>query len=247
MKTALVTGAGGRIGRAIAVELGRAGWRVGVHYRSSEDGASDTLAAIQDAGGDGWTVQADLATVAGCTDLVQDTLARTASLDLLVHNASRFPEVRFEDITLAHWDGMMALHARAPFLVSQGLLGCLRAASDARGGEGALVVHLLDIGAERPLNRHAAYSVSKAAWKMLMKAMAVELAPAIRSVGISPGQVMWPEEYDASTRDALSRRIPMKRVGSPADVAHLVRFLAEHGGYLNGVDLPVDGGRSSTY
>lgn len=247
MKTALVTGAGGRIGREIAVTLGAAGWRVGVHYRGSEAGARETLARLEDAGGSGWLVQADLATVAGCEAVIADTGRRVEALDLLVHNASAFPEVRFEDISVEHWDEMMALHARAPFRLSQGLLPLLREASARQGGEGAVVVHLLDIGAERPLNRHAAYSVSKAAWKMLMKAMAVELAPAVRSVGVSPGQVMWPEHYDEATRERLARRIPMGRAGSPSDVARLVRFIAEDGAYLNGVDIPVDGGRQGTY
>lgn len=246
-RTALVTGAGGRVGRAIAVELGRCGWTVGVHYRGSEDGAQATLQDVRDAGGEGWLVQADLAEVSGCEHVVRDTLGRVDTLDLLVNNASVFPEVPFEDVTVAHWDAMFALHARAPFLLSQGLLPPLRAASAARGGEGACVVHLLDIGAERPLSRHVAYSASKAAWKMLMKAMAVELAPAVRSVGVSPGQVQWPEHYDEDTRARLAKAIPMKRVGTPEDVARLVRFIAEEGGYLNGIDVAVDGGRSGRY
>jgi len=245
--TALVTGAGGRVGRAIAEELGRRGWTVGVHYRSSEAGARATLQAVRSHGGDGWLVQADLGTVEGCEAVVADTRARHPTLDLLVNNASVFPGVRFEEISLAHWEAMFAIHARAPFLLSQGLLPSLRAASAARGGEGACVVHLLDIGAERPLNRHAAYSSSKAAWKMLMKAMAVELAPAVRSVGVSPGQVMWPEHYDEAKRAAIARNIPMGRVGDPEDIARLVRFIAEEGHYLNGVDVAVDGGRSGRY
>lgn len=246
-RRALVTGAGGRVGAAIAAELGASGWDVGVHFRSSAAGAEATLARVRAAGGTGWLVQADLGTVEGCRHVITAARAEGPTLDLLVHNASAFPRVPFEQITLAHWDEMMAIHARAPFLLSQGLLPMLREASARRGGEGAVVVHLLDIGAERPLREHAAYSVSKAAWKMLMKAMAVELAPAVRSVGVSPGQVEWPEHYDEATRARLAQKIPMGRVGTPEDVARLVRFLAEDGAYLNGIDVAVDGGRSGVY
>jgi pteridine reductase len=82
---------------------------------------------------------------------------------------------------------------------------------------------------------------------MLVKAMAVELAPAVRTVGVSPGQVAWPEGYDADLRARLTRRIPLHRAGSPEDVARLVRFLAVEAHYLNGVVVPVDGGLSVRY
>ena len=115
----------------------------------------------------------------------------------------------------------MNVHARAPFLISQGLLGELRASSSAASGavagEGGLVVHLVDIGAERPVAGYAAYSVSKAALLMLVKAMAVELAPAVRTIGVSPGQVIWPDDYPVALREKITARIPMKRVGTPED------------------------------
>jgi pteridine reductase len=94
---------------------------------------------------------------------------------------------------------------------------------------------------------HAHYSVSKAGLAMLVKAMAVELAPAVRTVGISPGQVAWPESYAPELRERLTRRIPLRRVGTPEDVAALVRFVALEGHYLNGVVLPLDGGLGARY
>ena len=94
---------------------------------------------------------------------------------------------------------------------------------------------------------YAHYSVSKAGLVMLVKAMAVELAPAIRTVGVSPGQVAWPEDYSDEKRDRLRKRIPLQRVGSPEDIADVVRFLTLEGHYLNGVILPVDGGLSKRY
>jgi len=92
-----------------------------------------------------------------------------------------------------------------------------------------------------------AYSASKAALAMLVKAMAVELAPAVRCVGIAPGHVQWPASYDEKTRNRLTRRIPMGRVGTPEDVARLVRFLALEAPYVNGDIIKVDGGLGSRY
>lgn len=247
---AVVTGAGARVGRAIAVELARHGFEIAVHYRSSRAGADDTVAACRAAGGEAFLLQADLASVADCLAMVDEVRTRWESLDVLVHNASAFEPVAFEEIGLDHWERMQAVHARAPFLLTQGLLPLLRAGGATVGrapGEGGVVVSLLDIGAERPLPGYAAYSVSKAALLMLTRALAVELAPSVRCVGISPGQVAWPDDYDEATRARLSRRIPMGRVGEPRDVARLVRFLVLEAPYLNGVVIPVDGGLAVRY
>ena len=103
------------------------------------------------------------------------------------------------------------------------------------------------LAADDPVSGFTHYSVSKAGLVMLVKAMAVELAPAVRTVGISPGQVAWPVEYEETKRASLARRIPMKRVGTPEDVARLVRFLALEAPYVNGAVIPVDGGLSIRY
>ena len=109
------------------------------------------------------------------------------------------------------------------------------------------MVALCDIGADRPVPGYAHYSVSKAGLVMLVKALAVELAPQVRCVGVSPGQVAWPPDYPEDKRERLAQRIPMKRVGDPEDVATLVRFLALEGVYLNGVVVDVDGGLAARY
>jgi pteridine reductase len=242
---ALVTGAGRRVGRATALELAGAGYDVCVHYRSSAAEADEVAAACRARGVAAWTVAGDLATTDGVSAVADAVLDRWDSLDLLVNNASVFEAVPFEQIDAAHWERMLALHARAPLLLSQRLLPRLRSASADRGD--ALVVHLCDIGAERPVSGYAAYSVSKAALVMLVKAMAVELAPAVRTCGVSPGQVAWPETYDEALRERILRRIPLRRVGTPEDVAVTIRFLATEGRYLNGVIVPVDGGLSQRY
>lgn len=248
---ALVTGAAVRIGRSIAIELARAGFDVAVHYRASAGPADATVADCRAVGSDAWAVPADLTTVAGCHALVDAVKQRWDDLHVLVNGASAFEPVPFDRISVGQWDEMLAVNLRAPFLLSQGLLPLLRAADGAIVGappdQGGLVVHMCDIGADRPVTGYAHYSVSKAGLVMLVKAMAVELAPRVRAVGISPGQVMWPEWYEPEKRERLSRRIPMKRAGGPEDVARLVRFLATAGHYLNGAVIPVDGGLSIRY
>lgn len=249
--TALVTGAGKRVGRAIAVELARAGFDLCVHYRSSRDEAELTVTACRDLGARAFLVQADLATAAGCAALVAGVRAEWSALSVLVNNASRFDPVPFEQIDDATWHQMLGINLDAPFRLSRDLLPLMRAADpeaiDGPSGQGAVVVHLCDIGAERPVRGYTHYSVSKAGLVMLVRSMAVELAPAVRTVGVAPGQVAWPPDYDTDKRARLTRRIPLGRVGDPDDIATLVRFLVLEGHYLNGVVVPVDGGLAVRY
>lgn len=248
---ALVTGAAARVGRATAVELAGAGFDVAIHCRSSADGADGALAEVRAAGGDGFIVQADLGTVDGCAAVVRAVSERWDTLSVLVNNASVFYPVAFDEIDADEWDRVLAVNLRAPFLLARGLLPLLRAADPAAIGappeQHGVVVHVVDIGADRPVAGHAHYSVSKAGLAMLVKAMAVELAPAVRTVGVSPGQVAWPPTYDEALRSRLERRIPVGRVGEPADVARAIRFLVTEAHYVNGAILPIDGGLGARY
>lgn len=248
---ALVTGAAKRVGAAIAIELARSGFDVGIHFRNSDEAVEQTAAACRAHGAEVLLVQADLASVEGCAGVVRTVSEAWDQLHLLVNNASVFPSARFEAITLDAYQRVQDINLRAPFLLCQGLLDRLRAADGtsigAPDGQHGVVIHMVDIGAERPVSRHAHYSLSKAGVAMLVKAMAVELAPAVRTCGVSPGQVAWPEDYDDAKRAALTRRIPMARVGTPEEVAKLVRFLTLEAHYLNGVIVPIDGGLHQRY
>jgi pteridine reductase len=247
--TALVTGGAARVGRGIAEELARSGFDVAIHARHSN--ADDAVAACRALGADAWGIQADLGEVEGCNAVIRAVLDRWDALHVLVNNASVFYPVALEAIDAAEWDKVLAVNLRAPFLLSRGLASHLRAADPSRvgapEGQHGLVVHLCDIGGERPVGGYAHYSVSKAGLAMLVKAMAVELAPAIRTVGVAPGQVAWPDSFDPDLRERLTKKIPLRRAGTPEDVARLIRFLALEAHYLNGVIVPVDGGLSSKY
>lgn len=248
---AVVTGAAVRVGRAIAEELARSGFDLVLHYRGREAEAREIGARCGALGAEVALVQASLDDVSGPKALCEAVRARWDRVHLLVNNASTFEPVPFAQIGVDQWDAMLGVNVRAPFLLVQGLLSELRAglASELGGpsGQGGVVVNLCDIGAERPVAGYAHYSVSKAALVMLTRAMAVELAPGVRAVGVSPGQVVWPEDYPLALRERLTQRIPLARVGMPEDVARLVRFVATEGHYLNGAVLPVDGGLACRY
>jgi pteridine reductase len=193
-------------------------------------------------------VQADLSSAEGCRRLSSAVADRWRSLDVLVNNASLFEPRAFDTIDDQTWQQVIEVNLLAPARLSRDLLPLLRVPSEG-GAAGAcgVVVHLCDIGSERPLSGYAHYSVSKAGLVMLVKAMAVELAPDVRTVGVSPGQVVWPENYDEATRERLTSRVPMGRVGTVDEVAALVRVLVTESTYLNGVVVPIDGGLSCRY
>jgi pteridine reductase len=224
-KIALVTGAGVRVGAAIARHLARHGYAVAAHYhRHRPRGFAVAL-------------QADLAAPDGPDRLARDfRRAGFTRLDLLVNGAAGFEERPLEATDAAAWDAQLDLNARAPFLLTRALLPALRRA---RGS----VVNVIDVGGGLvPWRGFAAYCASKAALARLTEGLALELAPLVRVNGVAPGTVLWPERYDAARRRALEARIPLGRVGTPRDVAEAVRFLAE-APYVTGALLPVDGGR----
>lgn len=223
-RVALVTGAGVRVGEAIARDLARHGWRVAAHYRTHRPrGFAAALAA-------------DLAAPDGPGTLAAAFRARFGRLDLLVNSAAAFEAIPLEETDAAAFDAQMDLNARAPLLLVRALAPLLRRA---RGS----VVNVADIGgALVPWRGFAAYSASKAALARLTECLALELAPAVRVNAVAPGTVLWPEAYGAARRRELAARIPLGASGTPADVAEAVRYLAG-ARFVTGAILPIDGGR----
>lgn len=247
-RTALVTGASYRVGRAVALELARSGFDVAVHYRSSAAGADEVVAACRALGADAFTIRGDLEDAAQTRAVAEQVAARWERLTLLVNNASLFVPEPFESTSLADLRRMMAVHVEAPVILSQALLPLLRAAAQADPElASSLVCHFVDIAADRPFKGYTAYSTSKAALSMLVRCMAVELAPAIRTVGVAPGHVAWPPDYTEDTKRRMLARIPQGRVGTPDEAARLVRFLCLEGTYINGEIVRIDGGLACRY
>ncbi len=228
---ALVTGAGARVGKAIALALARDGFDVVVHANATSP--DDTVAQIEAMGRRAFVEKADLSDDDAVDALSQRVLKAHPKLDVVVHSAGIFEELAFADITRERFRRMQRINAEAPFFLTQALLPAL---------EGALVVHIVDVTAHRPLKNFAHYTMAKAALYGLTKALCVELGPRTRVCGIAPGIVAsFPKELDDQQRDRIISRIPLKRTGEPDDVARAVVFLARSP-YMNGVVLPVDGG-----
>lgn len=235
-KRALVTGAGQRVGQAIALALGAQGMHVAVHYHQSLGGADETAAKIRASGGRAVTVAADLSNRDQARDLVDRSLAELGGLDLLVPSAASFERVALGDVDDDAWDRSLDLNLASPFALVQRAVPALRAALGS-------VVFISCSSASVPMRGYLPYVVSKGAVKHLMKTLALELAPEIRVNAVAPGTVMPPASYDEAAVQRLTRAIPLARVGSPEDIARAVVFLASSP-FVTGHELAVDGGRS---
>jgi pteridine reductase len=239
-KIAVVTGGAKRIGRVIAGHLHGMGFDIALHYRSSVGSAqvlADELCARR--AGSCRLFQADLEDQAQVNSLAAKLLEHYSTIDLLVNNASSFAPTPIESCTPAQFDSLLAANLRAPYFLIQGLLPALRS--------GASVINIIDIHADRPLRHFNAYGAAKAGLAALTRSLAVELGPHIRVNGIAPGAILWPEDnesYNQSARDRLVANTPLKCLGSPADIARTVAFLACDAPFITGEVIVVDGGRS---
>lgn len=236
---ALITGAARRLGAAIARRLHGAGHDLVLHYRHSA-AEMRALAGELDAAraGSVLVVQADLAEFDRIAELVARAIGRFGRLDALVNNASSFAPTPLGSATPAQWDALFASNARAPFFLAQAAAPHLAARRGA-------IVNLADIYAERPLREHSVYCMAKAALVMATRALALELAPAVRVNAIAPGAILW-AEHDADAvpkQQAVLARTPLARTGTPEELAEAVRWLLLDASYCTGQVLRLDGGR----
>lgn len=238
-RVALVTGAGTRLGAAIARALAAAGADVAVHYASSGAGAEAVVAEARALGRRAIALQADLYDRNALAGLARAALDWSSGrLDVLVHNAANFDRVVPDALSAEAWDRAMALNATAPYLLTLELAPALRAH---RG----VVIAIACVSAKRPWKNYIPYSVSKAALAHLVRGLAVGLAPDVRVNGIAPGTVLPPASYGEDKLARLRERIPLQRIGEAGDIARAVVFLAEND-FITGQILAVDGGVSVT-
>lgn len=230
---ALVTGGARRLGRAISLELARAGFDIAIHYFRSTSDAEALAAEIAALGRRAVWLGADLRDPAAIAGLFAELDGQGGELAVLVNSAADFPRIPVDAVTVEQWDDLMALNLRAPFLCAQ--------AAARRMGDGGVIVNLADVGGEIPWPSYVPYCTSKAGVLMLTKGLAVALAPKIRVAGVAPGVALLPDDWD-SEQEPPTQRVPLKRVGSAEDIAQAVRFIVE-APYLTGETIAIDGGR----
>jgi pteridine reductase len=237
----LVTGGAKRVGAAIVRSLHGAGARVVVHCRSSLAEAESLVGALNaQRSASAAIVQGDLADTGSLESLVAEAVSRFGRLDGLVNNASGFRATPFGTLTPADWEELSATNLRAPLFLAKAAAAHL---AKARGA----IVNIVDIHAERPLRDFTAYTIAKAGLAGLTRSLALELAPDVRVNGVSPGAILWPEPDDAfppEERARITAQTPLRRTGSPEDIAGAVKYLLLDAPFVTGQILAVDGGRS---
>jgi pteridine reductase len=235
-KVALVTGAGRRLGRAMAGALADRGMTVAIHHHASADGARDLQQQVLAAGGRAACFSADLTDAVAARALPGQVVAQFGRLDVLVNSAAVMQRLNFEETTPEQWDAIHNLNLRSVFFCTQGAAPALRAA-------GGRVVNMADLAGLEPWPGFAAHSTSKAGVVMLTKVLALSLAPEVTVNAIAPGAVLVPEDYSTEERDRLARSTPLRRLGNPSDVISALLYLLEGGDFVTGEVLVVDGGR----
>jgi pteridine reductase len=232
----LVIGGARRLGRATALALARAGANVAITYVRSESAARETSAEIHALGVESLVLPADAADPSQVDEALRRIDDRFGRLDLLVANAGVFRRTPLEEVREEDWAEMIRGNFetfRIPAIRSAPLIE--------RTGGGAIIA-LADVAGIRPWADYLPYSVAKSCVIALTRALAIELAPAIRVNAIAPGPILFPDDFPIDAREREIRRTLLGRQGEPSRVAAAVLSLAEND-YVTGAVLPVDGGR----
>jgi NAD(P)-dependent dehydrogenase (short-subunit alcohol dehydrogenase family) len=242
-KTALVTGAGRRLGRASALALARAGADVAITFRESSNDARRTVVDLSALGVRSFAMQCDVSNEASVRTMMKDAGRELGRIDILVNNAANYETAEFEKLTVQQWDAMFASNTRGPFLVSREALKWMRRK---RGkGHGAIeakIINMGSLGGLQPWATHAHYCSSKAALHMLTKVMAKALAPEIAVNAVAPGMIDLGEKSAAAFMRRMAKETPMRRNGSGEEIAEAVLFFATAPQFITGQILAVHGG-----
>lgn len=234
-RVALVTGAGHRVGRAIALALGARGMRIAVHYNATADGAKETVRLIESAGGEARAFSGDLTDATMPHSLVASVVDAFGRLDVLVNSAAVMLRTPFGEVTPKQWDDIMSLNIRAPFFLAQAAAPHLRVVKGA-------IVNIADLAAYETWPAYLPHGISKSGVVHLTRSLARVLAPDVRVGGIAPGTVLLPEKWSDEDAERLRATTPLGRMGSPDDVSSTVLFILDSD-FLTGETIIVDGGR----
>lgn len=231
-KTALVTGAARRIGRAIALALAGRGMNIIVHYSQSRHEAESLGAALRTAGVQAWLVKADLRDRHAAAELLTRAAAQAGPIDVLINNAAIFPADRVTDFSAEALDLSLQLNTFAPLWIAREFA--------AQTNSGA-IVNLLDSRVAGHDTAHATYTLSKKMLAELTALLALSLAPGIRVNAVAPGLILPPPGADLAYLEQRQRHVPLARYGSPEQVSDAVCFCVTNT-FVTGQVIFVDGG-----
>jgi NAD(P)-dependent dehydrogenase (short-subunit alcohol dehydrogenase family) len=231
----LVTGGAHRVGKSISLALAQEKAHIAFTYNSSEDAAKKTVIDLKALGVDALMLRCNQADNGQIDSTVQAVLDHFARFDGLVNSASILQDKSFLDITLEDWDTTIAINTRGPFFFTQA------AARVMQRLDGGSIVNIVDESAFAPVRSCIHHGVSKAGLWMLTRSSALALAPRIRVNAVMPGAVLIPQGWEEERWQSLADTIPLKKLGTPEDVARAVVYLMKED-FITGQVIGVDGG-----
>ncbi|OGR56747.1 MAG: hypothetical protein A3I11_03565 [Elusimicrobia bacterium RIFCSPLOWO2_02_FULL_39_32] len=236
-RVALVTGSAKRVGKTIALALAKRGANLIIHYKNSKKEAEKTVLEIKKIGRKACALKADLASSQDCLQMVKEALAIFGRIDILVNSASVYEEARFGEIREELWDQHLNTNLKAPFFLSQAVSkGMLK-------NKSGKIINIIDSDIHKPYKHYLPYLVSKSGMAGLTYCLAKELAPYVQVNGISPGPVLLQKDWGPKIKAAILKVTPLKKIGSPEDIANAVLFCIEGTDFMTGAIIPIDGGQ----
>jgi len=233
-RLAFITGASQRLGKAIAMELASHGYAIGLHHFKSSEQAQKTAGELESLGVPVFIFQADLRVPRQIQQMFEKVAVCPYPLRILINSAAVMPREEFRSMAVEEWDSVLNLNLRAPWLCAQHAVRLMEP-------EGGVIINISDAGAGRAWTGYPAYSVTKAGIETLTRVLARILAPRIRVNGVAPGLIIPSQELSKEEWQSLVSRLPLKRSGTPEDVAGAIMYLVENT-YITGQILAVDGG-----
>jgi pteridine reductase len=236
-KTALVTGGALRVGRAIALALAERGAHVAINYNRSAKPAERTVKEIEAFGVRAFAVRCDIAHVDQVEEMIQFVVSEFGTLDVLVNNAAVYEKTPLDKVTDRDWDHHLDINLKGSFF-------CAKYAGQQMLKQGrGKIINFADWAGVRPYADYLPYCISKAGVIAMTQGLAKSLAPNVQVNCIAPGPILLPADFTPEEAQKVINATPLKRIGSPKDVAATVVFLVEGSDFITGAMIAVDGGR----
>ncbi|MBL7215904.1 MAG: SDR family NAD(P)-dependent oxidoreductase [Phycisphaerae bacterium] len=244
-KTAIITGAGGQLGQAVALSLADKGLDCVCHYHTSEEAVRQVVQSIRQQGRKAVAVKADLAD-ADATDIIFQKAKELGPVRVLINSASIFARQPLGTFSQADVSRLIVVNLTAPLLLCNAFAAYLkRQGADSQNVEEpfAAIINLVDVAGVKPWGKYSPYCASRGGLIAATKSLAKELAPGVTVNAIAPGIVTWPGKMDPSEEQKQLKMIPAGRFGNSKDITRTIEFLLDNP-YITGQTICVDGGRS---